>query len=248
MFAALAAAVCLTAMVAGQTANSGEIAVIVTGGPLPSVMGTIVPMFEKAAGHKVTLSTRGGQALAADVKQGAADLVVTDAPVVDELAKGGDIVENSKTLLMISKIGLGVKAGATKPDISTADKLKAALLAAKTIGYSLGPSGQHFLTVIGRLGIADAVKAKAVVPKGEPVGALIARGEAELGIQQVAELLAVPGVDLVAPLPEDLQKRLPFSAGIPSKAKNAETARALIKFLRSEPVLAILKQKGMELP
>jgi molybdate transport system substrate-binding protein len=172
------------------------------------------------------------------------DLVVTNAEVVNDLSKSGDVAASGKTLLMISKIGLAVKAGAPKPDISTADKLKAALLGAKTIGYSQGTSGQHFLTVIERLGIADAVKAKAVIVQGEPVGAVIAKGAAEIGVQQVAELLPVPGIDFVGVLPGDLQKQIPYSAGIPAKAKDGATARALIDFLRSEPVLAVLKQKA----
>jgi molybdate transport system substrate-binding protein len=204
-------------------------------------------MFERASGHKVSISFKGGPAITADVKQGAVDLVVTNAEIVDDLSKSGDVA-SGKTLLMISKIGLAVKAGAPRPDISTADKLKAALLAAKTVGYSQGTSGQHFLTVIERLGIADAVKAKAVIAQGEPVGAVIAKDAAEIGVQQVAELLPVPGIDFVGVLPGDLQKPIPYSAGIPAKAKDGATARALIDFLRSEPVLAVLKQKGMDLP
>lgn len=149
---------------------------------------------------------------------------------------------------MISKVGLAVKAGASKPDISTGDKLKTALLAAKTVGYSQGPSGQHFLSVVERLGIADAVKAKGVIPQGGPVGAAVAKGEAEIGVQQMAELLAIPGIDFVGPLPNDLQTQFRFSAGIPAKAKDAATARALIDFMRSAPALSVLKEKGMDLP
>jgi molybdate transport system substrate-binding protein len=239
------AAACVLAAV---TANAAEITVVASGGPLPDVMGTLVPMFEKATGHKVTISFKGQPAIAADVKQGGVDLIVTNTEVVDELAKGGDVTANSATLLMISKVGLAVKAGAPKPDISTPDKLKAALLAAKTVGYSQGASGQHFLTVVQKFGIADAIKAKAVITQGRPVGAAIASGEAEIGVQQVAELLPVPGVDFVAVMPGELQKQIPYSAAIPAKAKDAATARALVQFLRSEPALATLKQKGMDLP
>jgi molybdate transport system substrate-binding protein len=246
-FTALAVAGCL-ALVVGTTLHAAEVTVVASGGPLPSIMSALISGFEKATGHKVTISTKGGAAIATDVKQGAVDLVVTDAAVVDDLAKSGDISASSKTLVMISKIGLAVKAGAPKPDISTADKLKAALLAAKSVGYSQGPSGQHFLTVVERLGIADAVKAKGVIPQGEPVGAAVAKGAAEIGVQQVAELLAVPGIDLVGALPNDLQKQIPISAGIPAKAKDAATARALIDYIRSAPALAVLKEKGMDLP
>jgi molybdate transport system substrate-binding protein len=145
-------------------------------------------------------------------------------------------------------VGIAVKAGATKPDVSTPDKLKAALLAAKTVGYSQGASGQHFLTVIEKLGIADAVKGKAVVVQGRPVGEAIASGEAEIGVQQVAELRPVRGVDQFGEIPGALQKQIPYSAGVSAKAKDAATARALVTFLRSAPAQDVLKRKGMDLP
>ncbi len=247
-FAAVAVASCLSALVAGAAANAGEITVVASGGPLPDVMGTLVPMFESASGNKVKISFKAGPAITADVKQGAADLVITNTEVVDELATGGEVAGNGKTLLMISKIGVAVKAGAPKPDISTPDKLKAALLAAKTVGYSQGASGQHFLTVIQKLGIADAVKAKAVIAQGRPVGAAIASGEAEIGVQQVAELRPVAGVDVLGELPAELQKQIPYSAGIATKAKDAADARALVTFLRSQVALDVLKRKGMDVP
>jgi molybdate transport system substrate-binding protein len=247
-FAVVTMAGCLGALVAGTAANAAEITVVASGGPLPDVLGTLMPMFESATGNKVKISFKGGPAIAADVKQGAADLVITNTEVVDRLAAGGDVVGNGKTLLMISKVGIAVKAGAPKPDVSTPDKLKAALMAAKTVGYSQGASGQHFETVIQKLGIADAIKAKAVVVQGRPVGAAIASGEAEIGVQQVAELRPVRGVDQFGEMPGDLQKQIPYSAGIPAKAKEAATARALVSFLRSEAAQDVLKRKGMDLP
>jgi len=245
---AVAIAGSLSVLVAGAAANAAEINVVASGGPLPDVMGTLVPMFEKATGNKVKISFKGGPAVTADVKQGAVDLVVTNTEVVDELATGGEVAGNGKTLLMISKVGVAVKAGATKPDISTPDKFKAALMAAKTVGYSQGASGQHVLTVIQRLGIADAVEGKAVIAQGRPVGAAIASGEAEIGMQQVAELRPVPGIDVIGELPADLQKQIPYSAGIATKAKDAATARALVSFLRSAAAQDVLKRKGMDLP
>jgi molybdate transport system substrate-binding protein len=245
-FTAVAAAGCLSALVAGTAASAAEITVVASGGPLPDVLGTLMPMFEKATGNKVKISFKGGPAIADDAKQGAADLVVTDSEVVDDLAANGTV--GGKALLMISKVGIAVKAGAPKPDVSTPDKLKAALLAAKTVGYSQGASGRHFATVLDKLGIADAIKPKAVVVQGRPVGAAIASGEAELGFQQVAELRPVAGVDQFAELPPALQKAIPYSAGIPAKAKDAQTAQALVSFLRSEPALEVLKKKGMDVP
>jgi molybdate transport system substrate-binding protein len=246
-FVAAAMAGCLSALFA-TNANAAEINVVAGGGPLPDVMGTLVPMFESATGNKVKISFKGGPAITTDVKQGAADLVITGTEGVDELAASGDVVGNGKTLLMISKVGVAVKAGATKPDISTPDKFKAALMAAKTVGYSQGASGQHVLTVIQKLGIADAVKGKAVIAQGRPVGAAIASGEAEIGMQQVAELRPVPGIDVLGELPADLQKQIPYSAGIATKAKDPATAHALVTFLRSEAAQEVLKRKGMDLP
>ena len=243
---AVALAGCLSALVAA--AQAAEITVVAGGGPLPDVLGTIMPMFEKASGNKVNVAFKGGAEATADLKSGAADLVITNTDVVDKLATDGVVAGNGKTLLMISKVAVAVKVGAKRPDVSTPDKLKAALLAAKTVGYSQGTSGQHFLTVIDRLGIADAVKAKGVVVQGRPVGAAIASGEAEIGVQQVAELRPVAGVDVIGELPPELQKQIPYSAGVSAASKNAATARALVTFLRSQPVMDVLKRKGMDLP
>src|SRR5205807_10460854 len=145
--AAVGVAGYLSALVVGTT-NAAEITVVAGVGPLPDVLGTLMPMFESATGNKVKISFKGGPEVAADVKQGAADLVITGTEQVDDLAKNDDVASDGKTLLMISKVGIAVKAGAPKPDVSTPDKLKAALLAAKTVGYSQGASGQHFLTVL----------------------------------------------------------------------------------------------------
>ena len=246
--AAAAMAGCLGALVAGAAGHAAEITVVASQGPLPDVMGTLVPMFESATGNKVKISFKGAPAIAADLKQGAVDLVITNTEVVDALAADGDVAGNGRTLLMISKVGVAVKAGAPKPDIGTPDKLKAALLAAKTVGYSEGASGRHFLIVIQKLGIADAVKAKAVIAQGRPVGAAIASGEAEIGVQQVAELRPVPGTEVIGELPAELQKQIPYSAGIATKARDVDTARALVAFLRSQAALDVLKRKGMDLP
>ena len=238
----------LSALTASAPARAAEITVVAGGGPLPDVMGTLLPMFEKATGNKVKFSSKGGPQITADLKSGAADIVITNTEVVDDLAKSGEVAADGKTLLMISKVAVGVKQGAKRPDVSTPDKLKAALLAAKTVGYSQGSSGQHFATVIQKLGIADQVKAKGVVVQNRPVGAAIASGEAEIGIQQVAELRPVAGVVVIGELPPELQKKIPYSAGIAAKAKDAATARALVTFLKSPAAQDVLKKKGMDLP
>src|SRR5215831_20707057 len=141
---AITAAACVSALLAGAPARAAEINVVAGGGPLPDVMGTLLPMFEKATGNKVKFSSKGAAEITSDLRSGAADLVITNTEVVDDLAKNGAVAGDGKTLLMISKVAVGVKAGAPRPDVSTPEKLKAALLAAKTVGYSQGSSGQHF--------------------------------------------------------------------------------------------------------
>src|SRR5882762_9953628 len=117
-FAVVALASCVGALIAGAPARAAEITVVAGGGPLPDVLGTLMPMFEKATGNKVKISSKGGPEITADLKAGAADLVITNTEIVDELAKSGDVVGDGKTLLMISKVAVGVKAGAKRPDIS----------------------------------------------------------------------------------------------------------------------------------
>jgi molybdate transport system substrate-binding protein len=244
----VAIAGCLSALGAGAPVQAGEITVVAGGGPLLDVFGALLPMFEKATGNKVNFSSEPGPQITADLKSGAADLVITNTEVVDQLAANGTVAANGRTLLMISKVGIAVKAGAKRPDVSTPDKFKAALLAAKTVGYSQGASGRHFQTVMQKLGITDAIKAKAVVVQGRPVGEAIVSGEAEIGIQQVAELRPVRGVDQFGELPGELQKQIPYSAGISAAGKDAATARALVTFLRSPAAQDVLKRKGMDLP
>ena len=155
---ALVTAVCLTAL--AGVVNAGEITVVATGGPLPEVMGVLGPMFEKASGHTVKLSIKGAPAIIKDVKEGASiDLIVAGDDAISGLVKDGLIAAGSSAKVMQSRVGLGVRTGAPKPDISTVDALKAALLAAKTVAHSQGTSGQYFTTVVAKLGIADALPA-----------------------------------------------------------------------------------------
>jgi molybdate transport system substrate-binding protein len=242
---ALATAVCLTAL--AQNANAAEITVVATGGPLPEVMGVLKPMFEKTSGHTIKLSIKAAPAIIKDVKEGASiDLIVAGDAAIDELVKDGLIAAGSSAKVMQSRVGLGVRTGAPKPDISTAEALKATLLAAKTVAYSQGTSGQFFTTVVAKLGITDALKPKTIVVTGRPVGAAVASGEAEVGIQQVAELVPVEGVTLVGPLPAEVNRIIGYSVGVPSKAKESDAAKAFAKYIASPEALAAYKQKGME--
>jgi molybdate transport system substrate-binding protein len=245
--AGIALAGCMSVL---GTANAAEINVVSTAGPMPEVLGkTLLPAFEKASGTQFKVAFKSAPAIVKDINGGAAiDLIVSEPEAMADLVKEGKIAPDAMSRVMLSRVGLAVKAGAPKPDISTPEALKAALIAAKSVGYSQGASGQHFVTVIQRLGLTDVLKPKTVVVQGKPVGAAVAAGEAEIGIQQVAELLPVPGIDFVGPLPGDLQKIIVYSAAVPAKAKEADAARAFVKFLGSEAAMSIYKPKGMQPP
>ena len=244
---AFATAAGLSAMVAGGSAIAAEINVVSTPGPMPEVMGALIPIFERASGHKVTIKFQGAPATIGQLKEGVGiDLLIADEDVIGNLVKDGTIAAGGSSRVMLSRVGVAVRAGAPKPNIGSADALKAALVAAKSVAYSQGASGQHFVTVIARLDLVDTLKPKTIIVQGKPVGAAVAAGEAEIGVQQVAELLPVPGIDLVGPLPGDLQKIIVYAAGVPVTAKDPEGAKALARFLASEAAVSVIKQKGMD--
>lgn len=163
------------------------------------------------------------------------------------MIKGGKVIADSRVDLARSSIGVAVRAGAPKPDISSVDALRRTLLEAKSIAYSDSASGVYISTeLFKRLGIADQVAGKSRMIPAEPVGAVVARGEAEIGFQQVSELKPIAGIDLVGPLPPELQKITIFSAGIVVGAREPDAARALIAFLASPAAAAAIKESGME--
>ena len=165
----------------------------------------------------------------------------------DEMIKAGRLLADSRADIMRAGIGVAVKRGALKPDIGTVEAFKRTLLAAKSIAYSDSASGVYLSTVLfPKLGIADQIAAKSRMIPAEPVGAVVARGDAEIGFQQMSELLAVPGVDVVGPLPPEIQKVTVFSAGISSKSTEPEAARALIKFLASPAAAPVIARTGIE--
>jgi len=175
------------------------------------------------------------------------DLVIGSAAVVDELMQLGRIVPGSRVDLAKSGVGVAVRSGARKPDIGSVEALKRALRSAKSIGYSSGPSGVYLSGLFERLGIAAELKPKITqTPPGVFVGERVARGEIEIGFQQVPELLPVPGIDYVGPLPREIQAITVFSGGIHSGADEPEAARAWLKFLTSPGAAPVIRKKGME--
>jgi molybdate transport system substrate-binding protein len=175
------------------------------------------------------------------------DVVILAAGALDELIKQGKVVPGSRVDLARSSIGMAVRAGAPKPDISTVDALKRTLLEAKSIAYSASASGVYLSQeLFQRLGIADQIQGKCKRIASEPVGVVVARGDAEIGFQQISELLPVAGIDYVGPLPLEVQRVTVFSAGVAVGAKQPGAARALIKFLASPGVVPVIKKTGLE--
>jgi molybdate transport system substrate-binding protein len=208
----------------------------------------LMPAFEHKSGAKPAITWGATAALVKELEGGAsADLAILTAEAIDDLIKKGTIVAGSRVDLASSGIGLAVRKGAKKPDVGSPDALKASLLAAKSVAHSKsGMSGIYFPTVLARLGIVEAMKEKIVMPDpGTPVGEVIARGDAEIGVQQISELLPVAGIEIVGPLPASLQKITTFSAGILSAGKEPDAARALVTFVVAEAG-PLLKEKGLE--
>ena len=164
-------------------------------------------------------------------------------PLMDE----GRLLAGSRTALARFSTGLAVRAGVPKPDISTPEKLKSALLAVGSVSYSGGASGMHFVKVLERLGIADAIAVKRVVPRpGELVGAVVARGAADIGVQQISELLPVSGIAILEPLPAELQQTIIYGATAFPQSTQRETTQVFVSFLRSEAAHAVLRRKGLD--
>jgi molybdate transport system substrate-binding protein len=233
-------------MLAG-IANAAEIKVIGSPG-LKEPYTLLVPGFEKASGHKVVTTWGGVNDVAKRVGAGEiADLVLLPAAQIDDLLKQGKLVAGSRVDIAKSGVGVAIRAGAPKIDISSAEGLKKALLAAKSIAYSAGPSGVHIAGLIQKWGIADQVKSK-IVPTttGTPIGEVVAGGDAEIGFQQVSELMPVKGIDYLGPLPADIQVITVFSAGLHKAASAPDAATALVKFLTAPEATPVIKKTGME--
>jgi molybdate transport system substrate-binding protein len=208
----------------------------------------LVPQFEKATGHKVATIFTG--TLDAQKRLAAGenyDMIIMASPAIDAQIKAGKVVSGSRVDLAKSGVGAAVPKGAPKPDISTTEALKKTLLAAKSIGYSTGPSGVYMISLFEKLGLMDQVKPKLKqTPTGVFVGTIIANREVEVGFQQVSEVGNFPGVDYIGPLPADVQQMTVFSSGIVVDAKEAEPARTLVKFLTTPEAGAAFRKRGME--
>jgi molybdate transport system substrate-binding protein len=227
-------------------AHAAEVKVLSTMA-LRSVMEELLPDFERASGHRVIIAYDTANIMANRVKGGEmVDLAILTPALLDELAKLGRTAAGSNVTIARSGVGLAVRTGTPRPDIGSAEALKRTLLDAKSIAYtSSGQSGTYFAGLIERLGIAAEVRAKAKIPAGGSTGELVVKNEADMAVQQMPELLATPGLDVV-PLPPQLQFMTAFAAGTGAAAQQPEAAQALIRFLTTPAAARVIKAKGME--
>jgi molybdate transport system substrate-binding protein len=236
-------------------ASAAEVRVMISAG-FYGVYSELGPAFERASGHHL-VTTRGPsmgdspEAIPARLARGeAADVVILDGGAADELGKRGLLHDGSKTELARSLVGMVVREGAAKPDIGSVEAFRSTLLAAKSIAYSDSGSGTYLSTTLfAKLGIAEQIAPKSRrvrgPPSGEPVANVVARGEAEIGFQQVSELIHTSGVSFVGALPAELQPGFSFAGALTSTAREPEAARALIAFLASPEAAPVISKAGL---
>ena len=219
-------------------------------------MDVLMPQFEQASGHKVSFSYGPSPRIAKQVADGDAnDVAIVTNQAVDDLIKQGRIVPGTRADIAHSAMALAVQQGAPKPDISTPEKFKQTMLAAQSLGMSNpvggGVSGGILIGIFEQLGIAEQMKPKLTFGAGGPaglIGFLLVRKEVEVGIQQMPELMAVPGIDIIGKLPFGMRTVSVFSAGLSTAASDATAARALIDFLTTPQAKAAIRSMGMEVP
>ena len=244
-----AATACLLAVLGGLEQGPSRAAeiVVLTNMGVVSAVRDLAPAFERASGHKVIISFELGNAMMQKINSNAPADVVTQTPdVIDDLIKQGKVV-GERVDFARAGIGVAVKAGAPKPDIGSADAFKRSMLAAKSIAYSrAGASGVYVAKLMQRLGIADELKDKIKLVDGVPVAELVAKGEIEIGMQQINVILPVAGIDYVGPLPSELQGYVVFAAGILAVSKAPEAARAMTRFMAAPEAAPLIRKSGME--
>jgi len=242
----------LCTLLAPAAAHADEIKIVTSGGFTAAFL-QLVPAYEAATHNK--LATEFGpsmgtthNAIPVRLNRGEAiDVVILASPALEELIKSGKVRADSRTDLVISKIGMAVKAGASRPDISSLDALKRTLLSAKSIAYSDSASGVYLSTeLFPKMGIWEQIKGKSKKIEADPVGGFVATGEFEIGFQQISELRPVKGIDIVGELPEGAQRATIFSAAIPATAVHPEAAKALIEWLASPAAYAAIRNSGLE--
>src|SRR5262245_26165393 len=224
-----------------------DIRVLTSNSSLP-VLEALAPAFERASGRRYAVEVDSAKKMLERVKGGeSGDVLIFGSSVFDELIGLGIIDPASRRPFALSRVGVAVRSGAPRPDISSVAAFKRAMLAARSIAHTVhGASGMYIPVLMERLGIAEQVKAKTVTRPGGYIGGVVASGKAEIALQQIVELLAVPGIDLVGPLPEGIQKVFETSAGVFSASTQPQAAEAMLRFLLAADAAAVFREKGLE--
>ena len=216
---------------------------------LREISHELVPSFVEASNHDVVTVFSGTDDILKRMKAGenGVDLIILDAGSIEELTRHGKVVATSRVDFAISRIGVAVRAGAPRPDVSSVEALTRALLAAGSIAYSRSLSGVHVAGLLQKWGIADALQPKIRQPApGEFVGEMVARGEAEIGFQQISELVHIAGVDFIGPIPQDIQLVTVVSGAVHAGAKQPGAAKAWVEFLASPAAASVLQKNGLD--
>ena len=214
---------------------------------IATVLAEIGSEFERETGHTLIVSSDLPPAFVRRVNAGEPfDLLISGSAPVDEWIRDGRIMAATRTDIARSGIGVEVRAGARQPDISSVDAFKRALLNARSIAYLRVGSGIYLAGLLERLGLAEAIRSKVTRPESDVVSELVAKGEVELGMTVITQILTTPGVDLVGPLPPEVQSYVTFAAGVSSHSKLPDAARQLIKFLTAPRAMSVIKAQGME--
>jgi molybdate transport system substrate-binding protein len=246
------AAIVCAAVLVTATVAADEVKVVTSGAFTPALLD-LLPEFQAQTHHTVTTAFGGSMGSSPDTipnrlaRGEPIDVVILASSALDDLIAQGKVVTGTRVDLVRSRIGMAVRAGAPKPDVSTVEAFRRAMLQAKSIAYSSSASGVYLSTdLFPRLGITDAIKDKIRVIASGPVAAAVARGDAEIGFQQISELRSVAGIEIVTELPPEVQRVTVFSAGIATGARAPDAARALIQFLASPAAASAIRKSGLE--
>ncbi len=214
---------------------------------LATVLAEVGPQFESTTGHKLVVFSGLPPEFASRADAGEPfDIMITGSLPLDRFIKEGRIIAATRTDVARSGIGVEVRAGARKPDISSVEAFKRALLEAKSIAYLRVGSGIYLAGLLERLGVAETIKSKVTRPESDIVSELVAKGEVELGMVVITQILTTPGVELVGPLPPEIQSYVAFTAGVSASSRAPEAGRDLIKFLTGPVAAPVIKAQGME--
>jgi molybdate transport system substrate-binding protein len=212
------------------------------------LLNELIAQYERSSGQRVTAEAAGGVDVAKRVRAGeAVDVVVLSSTAIDSLIAAGSLLPDSRIDLVRSGVAIAVRTGAPQPDVASEEAVKRAVLSAKTLSYSTGPSGVYLEKLFERWGILEEIRSRIVVPPpGKPVGSLVADGTVELGFQQLSELMTLPGVKVIGPLPPEIQTITLFSGGVSPGCDRPESGRALLEYMASPSTASVKQQFGME--